>query len=105
MAIILHGIINLFLILPSIPPFCSSVLQSWVKSYLSDLMDSLPSQPVVPPPKEFRSGFDLSALRRKLFELKTSSTLQNRRKREGVCVPESAYETTRIINSGNVSDI
>ncbi|XP_059423021.1 otoancorin [Carassius carassius] len=56
--------------------------KSWVKSYLSDLMDSLPSQPVVPPPKEFRSWFDLSALRRKLFDLKTSSTLQNRRKRE-----------------------
>ncbi|KAF4103292.1 otoancorin [Onychostoma macrolepis] len=56
--------------------------KSWVKSYLSDLMDSLPSQPVVPPPKEFRSWFDLSALRRKLFELQTSITLQNRRKRE-----------------------
>ncbi|XP_077066803.1 otoancorin [Siphateles boraxobius] len=54
----------------------------WLKSYLSDLMDSLPSQPVVPPPKEFRSWLDLSALRRKLFELKTSSTLQNRRRRE-----------------------
>ncbi|XDV40141.1 hypothetical protein PO909_009276 [Leuciscus waleckii] len=56
--------------------------KSWLRSYLSDLMDSLPSQPVVPPPKEFRSWLDLSALRRKLFELKTSSTLQNRRKRE-----------------------
>jgi len=48
-------------------------------------MDSLPSQPVVPPPKEFYSWLDLSALHRKLFELKTSSTLQNRRKREGMC--------------------
>ncbi|ROL48157.1 Otoancorin [Anabarilius grahami] len=57
-------------------------IRSWLKSYLSDLMDSLPSQPLVPPPKEFRSWLDLSALRRKLFELKTSSTLQSRRKRE-----------------------
>ncbi|XP_052474541.1 otoancorin isoform X1 [Carassius gibelio] len=56
--------------------------KSWMKSYLSDLMDSLPSQPLVPLPKEFSSWFDLSALQRKLFELRTSSTLLNRRKRE-----------------------
>ncbi|XP_059364605.1 otoancorin-like [Carassius carassius] len=56
--------------------------KSWMKSYLSDLMDSLPSQPLVPLPKEFGSWFDLSALQRKLFELRTSSTLLNRRKRE-----------------------
>ncbi|XP_073702595.1 otoancorin [Garra rufa] len=56
--------------------------KSWITSYLSELMNSLSTQLVVPPPKEFRSWFDLSALRRKLFELKTTTTLQNRRKRE-----------------------
>ncbi|XP_016357161.1 otoancorin [Sinocyclocheilus anshuiensis] len=77
--------------------------KSWVKSYLSDLMDSLPSQPVVPPPKEFRSWFDLSALHRKLFDLKTSSTLQNRRKREVVSTPiEPTLPYIEDLKQGNV---
>ncbi|XP_067254931.1 otoancorin [Chanodichthys erythropterus] len=78
--------------------------KSWLKSYLSDLMDSLPSQPVVPPPKEFRSWLDLSALRRKLFELKTGSSLQSRKKREGML--GSTLEPTLIyiedLKQGNV---
>ncbi|XP_039535563.1 otoancorin [Pimephales promelas] len=80
--------------------------KSWLKSYLSDLMDSLPSQPVVPPPKEFYSWLDLSALRRKLFELKTSSTLQNRRKREVFLTVMSTLEPTLIyiedLKQGNI---
>ncbi|XP_043117416.1 otoancorin [Puntigrus tetrazona] len=77
--------------------------KSWIKSYLSDLMNSLPTQPAVPPPKEFRSWFDLSAFRRKLFDLKTSSTLQNRRRRE---VVPSLTEPTLIyiedLKQGNI---
>uniref|UniRef100_A0A8C1DW98 Otoancorin n=1 Tax=Cyprinus carpio carpio TaxID=630221 RepID=A0A8C1DW98_CYPCA len=67
--------------------------KSWIKSYLSDLMDSLPSQPLLPLPKEFRSWSDLSALHRKLFELKTRSTLLNRRKRELAVVPNTVVST------------
>ncbi|XP_067304921.1 otoancorin [Pseudorasbora parva] len=81
--------------------------KSWLKSYLSDLMDSMPSQPAVPPPKEFRSWFDLSALRRKLFELKTSSALQSRRKREVAVSPivsilEPTLNYIEDLKQGNV---
>ncbi|XP_051722797.1 otoancorin isoform X1 [Ctenopharyngodon idella] len=76
--------------------------KSWLKSYLSDLMDSLPSQPVVLPPKEFRSWLDLSALRRKLFELKTSSTLQSRRKREVGSTLEPTLIYIEDLKQGNV---
>ncbi|KAK7147507.1 hypothetical protein R3I94_010130 [Phoxinus phoxinus] len=76
--------------------------KSWLKSYLSDLMDSLPSQPVVPPPKEFRSWLNLSALQRKLFELKTSSTLQNRRKREVMSILEPTLIYIEDLKQGNV---
>ncbi|XP_065117136.1 otoancorin [Paramisgurnus dabryanus] len=54
--------------------------KSWLVSSLSDLMNSLPIQPMGSP-KEFRNWFDISALRRKLFELKTASPPQSRRKR------------------------
>ncbi|KAK2903230.1 hypothetical protein Q8A67_007943 [Cirrhinus molitorella] len=76
--------------------------KSWIMSYLSDLMVSLPVQPVVPPPKEFRSWLDLSALRRKLFELKTTTTLQNRRKRElpSLVLPTISY--IEDLKQGNV---
>ncbi|KAI7806231.1 otoancorin isoform X2 [Triplophysa rosa] len=55
--------------------------RSWLRSSLSDLRDSLSIQPM-PVPKEFRFWFDLSALRRKLFELKTAGTLPSRKKRQ-----------------------
>ncbi|TRY69691.1 hypothetical protein DNTS_020251 [Danionella cerebrum] len=58
--------------------------KSWLKSYLSELLDSFSSQQLLPAPKEFRPWFDLSALKRKLFELKTSTAVLNRRKREVV---------------------
>lgn len=61
------------------------VLQSWLRSSLSDLMGSLPMQPMGVP-KDFRFWFDLSALRRKLFDLQTAGSLPSRRKRQGVCV-------------------
>ncbi|KAI2655309.1 Otoancorin [Labeo rohita] len=74
--------------------------KSWIMLYLSDLMDSLPGQPAVLPPKEFRTWFDLSALRRKLFELKTSTTLQSRRKRELASEPTITY--IEDLKQGNV---
>ncbi|XP_056618545.1 otoancorin [Triplophysa dalaica] len=55
--------------------------KSWLSSSLTDLKDSLPIQPM-PVPKDFRFWFDLSALRRKLFELKTAGSLPSRRKRQ-----------------------
>lgn len=56
-------------------------VKSWLRSSLSDLIDSLPIQPMAVP-KEFCFWFDLSTLRRKLFDLKTAGSLQNRRKRQ-----------------------
>lgn len=71
--------------------------KSWLKLYLSEL-DSLSSQPAVPPPKEFSTWFDLSALRRKLFELKTTSALLSRRKRAVVL-------TTTDLTLANIEDL
>ncbi|KAL7886590.1 hypothetical protein AOLI_G00043110 [Acnodon oligacanthus] len=54
--------------------------KSWLKSSLSDLLDSLQPQTAAPRPEEFRSWPDLLALRRKLFQLKTNPILQRRRR-------------------------
>nr|XP_055065889.1 otoancorin [Misgurnus anguillicaudatus] len=77
-------------------------VKSWLVSSLSDLMNSLPIQPMGSP-KEFRYWFDISALRRKLFELKTASPPQSRRKR-GVS-PALSVPTLAVIEDlgpGNV---
>ncbi|XP_051576506.1 otoancorin-like [Myxocyprinus asiaticus] len=76
--------------------------KSWLKSYLSDLMESLPCQPMVPAAKEFSSWLDLSALQRKLFELKTANTVQGRRKREVVPTLQPTLAVIEDLGQGNV---
>ncbi|XP_051999820.1 otoancorin [Xyrauchen texanus] len=76
--------------------------KSWLKSYLSDLIGSLPCQPMVPPPKEFSSWLDLSALQRKLFDLKTANAVQGRRKREVVPTLQPTLPVIEDLGQGNV---
>ncbi|XP_060726717.1 otoancorin [Tachysurus vachellii] len=54
--------------------------KSWLKKSLSDLQRNMESQVTLLVPEEFRAWADLSALQRKLFQLKTTVTQQRRRR-------------------------
>ncbi|KAL2084127.1 hypothetical protein ACEWY4_019645 [Coilia grayii] len=81
----------------------------WLRSALSDLMDSLSDQPSALVPEEFRSVPDLSTLRWKLFVLasqnqnQTSTPAQlRRRRREAVPVGEPTADLIEQLGQDNV---
>ncbi|KAL6489449.1 hypothetical protein MHYP_G00031900 [Metynnis hypsauchen] len=75
--------------------------KSWLKSSLSDLLDSLQPQTAAPRPEEFRSWPDLLALSRKLFQLKTNPILQRRRREISPSVVPSV-SAMEDLGEGNV---
>ncbi|XP_041961827.1 LOW QUALITY PROTEIN: otoancorin [Alosa sapidissima] len=80
----------------------------WLRSSLSDLIDSLPALSSTVVPEEFRPRPDLSTLRWKLFVLTTredgqSSTAgQRRRRREAVAVGSPTSDLIEELGGGNV---
>ncbi|XP_062395728.1 otoancorin [Sardina pilchardus] len=80
----------------------------WLRSSLSDLMDSLPAQTSAMVPEEFRPSPDLSTLRWKLFVLttredsQTSAPAQRRRRREAMAADGPTSDLMEELGEDNV---
>ncbi|KAM6967469.1 otoancorin [Aplochiton taeniatus] len=84
--------------------------KSWLKNTLCDLRDSMPQPPVPLPPKEFRTGVDLSALKQKLFSLSlmpppSSSVPPMRKKRQVAVSQEQQLPTAPLIQELGKSNV
>ncbi|KAI4888341.1 hypothetical protein NFI96_014949 [Prochilodus magdalenae] len=75
--------------------------KSWLKSSLSDMLNSMDPQPAALVPEEFRSWHDLLALHRKLFQLKTKP-VQQRRRREISPSVQPSLSVIEDLGEGNV---
>ncbi|KAK3571823.1 hypothetical protein QTP86_020573 [Hemibagrus guttatus] len=73
--------------------------KSWLKKTLTDLQLSMQKQDAGSVPEEFQAWPDFSALQRKLFQLKTTVTLQRRRRESG------SIQYTLVPTLGMIEDL